>query len=121
MDYGVDKGRERVVSSPGFGDPWYGGFYRRGFYRPVIVTGRGGRRYVYGYRDPFLWGGFGPGWGYNAVSSYTVYTSGLTLEIDRAADASRLCEGPARPPSPDHNSHTHAPHNLREITLGIPG
>src|SRR3546814_12904709 len=48
MDYGVDKGRERVVSSPGFGDPWYGGFYRRGFYRPVIVTGRGGRRLVYG-------------------------------------------------------------------------
>src|SRR3546814_7936274 len=42
---------------------WYGGFYRRGFYRPVIVTGRGGRRFVYGYRDPFLWGGFGPGWG----------------------------------------------------------
>ena len=72
MDYGVDKGRERVVSSPGFGDPWYGGYYGRGFYRPVIVAGRGGRRYVYGYRDPFLWGGFGPGWGYNDVSSYTV-------------------------------------------------
>ena len=25
MDYGIDKGRERVVSTPGFGDPWYGG------------------------------------------------------------------------------------------------
>ena len=60
------------MSSPGFGDPWYGGYYGRGFYRPVIVAGRGGRRFVYGYRDPFLWGGFGPGWGYNDVSSYTV-------------------------------------------------
>ena len=46
MDYGVDKGRERIVSSPGFGDPWYGGYggsYGRGFYRPVIVTGRGAK------------------------------------------------------------------------------
>ena len=52
MDYGVDKGRERVVSSPGFGDPWYGGyggFYGRGFYRPVIVSGRGG---IYGDTSP---------------------------------------------------------------------
>src|SRR3546814_19070677 len=80
---------------------WYGGFYRRGFYRPVIVTGRGGRRFVYGYRDPFLWGGFGPGWGYNDVSSYTVYTSGLKLEINRAADGSRLVEGPAEAQSRD--------------------
>ena len=31
MDYGIDKGRERVVSSPGFGNPWYGGYYGRGF------------------------------------------------------------------------------------------
>src|SRR3546814_2629831 len=27
MDYGIDKGRERVVSTPGFRDPWYGGWY----------------------------------------------------------------------------------------------
>ena len=121
MDYGVDKGRERVVSSPGFGDPWYGGFYRRGFYRPVIVTGRGGRRYVYGYRDPFLWGGFGPGWGYNDVSSYTVYTSGLKLEIDRAADGSRLFEGHAEAQSRDNNLQALVPNLVEAMFTDFPG
>lgn len=121
MDYGVDKGRERVVSSPGFGDPWYGGYYGRGFYRPVIVTGRGGRRYVYGYRDPFLWGGFGPGWGYNDVSSYTVYTSGLNLQINRAADGSRLFEGHAEAQSRDNNLQALVPNLVEAMFTGFPG
>jgi len=122
MDYGVDKGRERVVSSPGF-DPWYGGYYGRGFYRPVVVTGRGGRRYVYGYRDPFLWGGgFGPGWGgYNDVSSYTVYTSGLNLQINRAADGSRLFEGHAEAQSRDNNLQTIVPNLVEAMFTGFPG
>lgn len=123
MDYGVDKGRERVVSSPGFGDPWYGGYggYGRGFYRPVIVTGRGGRRYVYGYRDPFLWGGFGPGWGGTDVSSYTVYTSGLNLQINRAADGSRLFEGQAEAQSRDNNLQTIVPNLVEAMFTGFPG
>lgn len=123
MDYGVDKGRERVVSSPGFGDPWYGGYggYGRGFYRPVIVTGRGGRRYVYGYRDPFLWGGFGPGWGGTDVSSYTVYTSGLNLQINRAADGSRLFEGHAEAQSRDNNLQTIVPNLVEAMFTGFPG
>src|SRR3546814_10846084 len=73
------RSRERVVSTPGFRDPWYGGWYGRGFYRPVIVRGRHGRRYVTGWHDPFMWGGFGGGWD-NQVSSYTVYTSDLRSE-----------------------------------------
>ena len=123
MDYGVDKGRERVVSSLGFGDPWYGGYggYGRGFYRPVIVSGRGGRRYVYGYRDPFLWGGFGPGWGGTDVSSYTVYTSGLNLQINRAADGSRLFEGQAEAQSRDNNLQTIVPNLVEAMFTGFPG
>ncbi|WP_439569562.1 DUF4136 domain-containing protein [Sphingopyxis sp.] len=124
MDYGVDKGRERVVSSPGFGDPWYGGYrgyYGGGFYRPVIVTGRGGRRYVYGYRDPFLWGGFGPGWGGTDVSSYTVYTSGLNLQINRAGDGSRLFEGHAEAQSRDNNLQTIVPNLVEAMFTGFPG
>lgn len=120
MDYGVDKGRERVVSSPGFGDPWYGG-YGRGFYRPVVVTGRSGRRYIYGYRDPFLWGGFGPSWGYNDVSSYTVYTSGLNLQINRAADGSRLFEGHAEAQSRDNNLQAIVPNLVEAMFTGFPG
>lgn len=123
MDYGVDKGRERVVSSPGFGNPWYGGYYGRGFYGPpVIVAGRGGRRYVYGYRDPFLWGGFGPGWGgYDDVSSFTVYTSGLNLQINRAADGSRLFEGHAEAQSRDNNLQTLVPNLVEAMFTGFPG
>ena len=124
MDYGVDKGRERVVSSPGFGDPWYGGYggyYGRGFYRPVIVSGRGGRRYVYGYRDPFMWGGFGPGWGGTDVSSFTVYTSGLNLQINRAADGSRLFEGSAEAQSRDNNLQAIVPNLVEAMFTGFPG
>lgn len=126
LDYGVDKGRERVVSSPGFGDPWYGGgfygrgYYGRGFYRPVVVRGPGGRRYVYGYSDPFLWGG-GPWGGYNDVSSYTVYTSGLDLRIDRAADGYRLFEGHAEAQSRDNNLQTLVPNLVEAMFTGFPG
>src|SRR3546814_12541815 len=112
MDYGVDKGRERVVSSPGFGDPWYGGFYRRGFYRPVIVTGRGGRRFVYGYRDPFLWGGFGPGWGYTDVSSSTVHTRSLKLAFNSSADVLPLVDGPAEAQPRANNLQTIVPNPI---------
>lgn len=124
LDYGIDKGRERVVSTPGFGNPWYGGyggFYGRGYYRPVIVRGPGGRRYVYGYRDPFLWGGFGPGWGYNDVTSYTVYTSGLQMQIDRAADGYRLFEGRAEAQSRDNNLQTIVPNLIEAMFTGFPG
>ena len=121
MDYGVDKGRERVVSSPGFGDPWYGGYYGRGFYRPVIVAGRGGRRYVYGYRDPFLWGGFGPGWGYNDVSSYTVYTSYLDMDIRRTADGQSLFEGVAQARSRSDDLPVLVPNLIEAMFTGFPG
>ncbi len=120
LDYGVDNGRERVVSSPGFGDPWYGG-WGPGWYRPMIVRGPGGRRYVYGYRDPFMWGGFGPGWGYNDVTSYTVYTSGLQLRIDRAADGYRLFEGRAEAQSRDNNLQTIVPNLIEAMFTGFPG
>jgi hypothetical protein len=120
MDYGIDKGRERVESSPGFRDPWFGGF-GPSYYRPVIVTGRSGRRYVYGYRDPFMWGGFGPGWGYNDVSSYTVYTSGLNLQINRAADGYRLFEGHAEAQSRDNNLQTIVPNLVEAMFTGFPG
>lgn len=122
MDYGIDKGRERVVSSPGFGDPWYGGYYGRGFYRPMVVTGRGGRRYVYGWRDPFLWGGFGPGFGgYNDVSSYTVYTSDLGLQINRAADGYRLFEGRAQAQSRDSDLTQIVPNLVEAMFTNFPG
>lgn len=121
MSYDIDKGRERVRSTPGFGDPWYGGYYGRGSYRPMVVTGRGGRRYVYGWRDPFLWGGFGPGFGYNDVESYTVYTTGLDLQISRASDGYRLFEGRAEAQSRDNNLQTIIPNLIEAMFTNFPG
>jgi hypothetical protein len=121
MSYDIDKGRERVRSTPGFGDPWYGGYYGRGFYRPVVVTGRGGRRYVYGWRDPFMWGGFGPGFGYNDVESYTVYTSGLDVQISRASDGYRLFEGRAEAQSRDNNLQAIVPNLIEAMFTNFPG
>ncbi|MDK2760395.1 MAG: DUF4136 domain-containing protein [Sphingopyxis sp.] len=122
MDYGIDKGRERVVSSPGFGGPWhggFGGFHGGGFYRPMIIGGHGGRRFIYGYNDPFMWGG---GWGgYNDISSYTVYTSGLNLQINRAADGSRLFEGNAQAQSRDNNLQSIVPNLVEAMFTGFPG
>ena len=84
--YDVDNGREKVRSTGFGGDPFgYSGFGYGGF------RGRWGRPWGYGYYDPWL---FGAG-GYNDVSSYTVYTSDLSMKIDRAADNRRLFEGKA--------------------------
>ncbi|MGB3319154.1 MAG: DUF4136 domain-containing protein [Sphingopyxis granuli] len=122
MDYGIDKGRERVVSSPGFGDPWYGGYgFNRGFYRPMVIRGPNGRRYVHGWYDPWYWGGFGPGWGYNDVQSYTVYTSGLDLQIDRAADGHRLFEGHAQAQSRSNDLQQLVPNLVEAMFTGFPG
>lgn len=122
MTYGVDTGKEHIQSSPAFNDPWYGGYYGRGFYRPVIVAGRHGRRYLYGWSDPFLWGGYGGfGGGYNNVESYTVYTSGLDLKIDRASDGSRLFEGHASARSRDNDLQAIVPNLVEAMFTGFPG
>lgn len=122
FDYSIDQGRERVRSSPGFYDPWYGGYYGfgRGYYRPVIVRGPGGRRFVYGYHDPFLFGGFG-GFGYDRVESYTVFTTGLDLKIERAADGTRLFEGRAEAQSRDNNLTQIVPNLVTAMFTGFPG
>src|SRR3546814_4725306 len=104
-------------------DPWYGGWYGRGFYRLVIVRGRHGRRYVTGWYDPFMWGGgFGGGWD-NEVTSYTVYTSDLNLSIDRAGTGERLFEGRAQAQSRDNDlrseEHTSELQSLMRISYAV--
>jgi len=120
MEYDIDQGRERIRSTPGFQDPWFGSHfgYGRGFYRPVIVRGPNGRRYVHGWYDPFMFGG---GFGYDRVESFTVFTSGLDLKIDRAADGTRLFEGRAEALSRD-NKLTHiVPNLVAAMFTGFPG
>src|SRR3546814_3303885 len=69
--------------SPYWG-PWYGyGPYP--YYRPSPF-GYWGGPWHYGWYDPFFDSG---------VDTYTVYTSGISLKIDRAADGARVFEGKA--------------------------
>lgn len=119
IDYGVDKGRERVRRDPFYdpfwGDPFYGRYYspyygrHRGYYGPS--------RYMWGWNDPFL---YGPGWG-SGVERYTIYKSQLGMQIERASTKERLFEGTAEALSRD-NDLTHLVPNLVDaLFTGFPG
>ena len=114
FDYGVDKGRERVRSTgfqrDPFWSPWYG-YHGFGYY---------GR--------PYRWGPYG-GWGYgwydpwfdSGVESYTVYTSGIALKIDRKADGARLFEGKAEAVSTSNRLQYLVPNLVEAMFTGFPG
>jgi hypothetical protein len=110
VSYDVDNGREKVRST-GFASPdpfFYGGWGWRG---------RWGRPWGYGFYDPWL---FGPG-GYNDISSYTVYTSNLSMKIDRAADNRRLFEGRASAQSLSNKLTYLVPNLIDAMFTGFPG
>ena len=133
FDYGVDKGRERVQQT-GFGydpfySPWYGygrgfgggfgGGYGGGYYgRPYGAYGGGfgggfGRSpWGYGWQDPF----FG-----NGVESYTVFTSGIDMKIDRRADGQRLFEGKAEAVSTSNRLQYLVPNLVEAMFTDFPG
>jgi len=109
FDYGVDTGRERVRSS-GLSDPFWGPWYG---YRP----------YWRGYYSPYYspWGyGWNSGW-YNDVHSYTIYTSGIEMKIDRAADGERLFEGHAQAISTSNHLQYLVPNLVDAMFTGFPG
>lgn len=115
LDYGVDGGRERIVSYPDPFPYWgYGGYGRWGGY------GRGwGRGWgAYGFGSPYYWG-WG-GWGYD-THSYTVYTSYLDLDIRRAADGQSLFEGLAQAHSSSNELPAIVPNLVEAMFTGFPG
>jgi len=124
LDYGVDNGHEKVVTTPGFGPgfgygygPWgyggFGGFYGRGFY------GRGfyGRGYGLGWADPFWYQPFG----YPQVDSYTFYVSHLEMRINRATDGKTVFEGRARARSTTDSLPVLVPNLIDAMFTGFPG
>ena len=113
LDYGVDDGRERIVSYP---DPWgYGFGYGRGYWPGRY--GYWGRGYAWGWHDPWLWGGYG---GYDTYS-YTVYTSFLDLDIRRTADGQSLFEGLAQARSRNNELPLLVPNLVEAMFTGFPG
>jgi hypothetical protein len=109
LDYGVDRGRERVVATP---DPFAYGF---GFRRPYFS-----RFGYFGHRgSPFFWG-----WDYPFdydISSYTVYTSHVDLDIRRAADGQSLFEGKAEAHSQTDSLPVLVPNLIEALFTGFPG
>lgn len=118
FDYGVDKGREKVRRTSGFYrdpfySPWYG--YSRfgyGYGRPGFGYGAFGRPWGYGWYDPFFDGGY---------DSYTVYTSGIELKIDRKADGQRLFEGKAEAASLSNRLGYLVPNLVEAMFTDFPG
>ena len=119
FDYGVDKGRERVRTtgfSDPFFDPWYGySPYRSRFYRSRLGYHRGirGSRWGYGFYDPWFGG--------PEVRSYTVYTSGIDVKIDRAASGERLFEGKAEAVSTSNRLQYLVPNLVEAMFTDFPG
>lgn len=115
FDYGVDRGRERIRRT-GFYDPFYSpwyGFspYRRGWgYGHPAFYRRGA--WAYGFHDPFFDGG---------IDSYTVYTSGIELKIDRRADSQRLFEGKAEALSTSNRLQYLVPNLVDAMFTDFPG
>jgi hypothetical protein len=123
FDYGVDQGRERIRSTgfhDPFYDPWIGygrfGYSPFGYHRPFRYSRLGyyGRPWGYGFYDPWF---DGPA----HVRSYTVYTSGIDMKIDRAATGERLFEGKAQALSTSNRLQYLVPNLVEAMFTGFPG
>jgi hypothetical protein len=128
LDYGIDKGRDRIRTTgtgyDPFWSPWYGSrfgyggfgydpFWRRSaFYSPYSRFGRWG----YGWHDPFFYGS-----GYGDVDVVTVYTSELDLKIDDRSSARRLFEGKAQAASRSNRLGYLVPNLVEAMFTNFPG
>jgi len=106
FDYRVDGGRERVrtdLNAGAFGPAWgpWGGW------------GGGFGAWGFGFNDPFFGG--------PNVRSYTIYTSGIELKIDRRVDGQRLFEGKAEAVSRSNRLPRLVPNLVDAMFTGFPG
>jgi len=116
--YGVDRGRERVTSTPGFRDPFYSSWYSY----PVFYRGRHGHtRLGYAPYSPWGYGWYDPFFSEPDIQSYTVYTSGIDVKIDRAADGARLFEGKAEAVSTSNRLQYLVPNLVEAMFTDFPG
>ena len=124
LDYGVDQGREKVVTYPGsrFGPSGlgYGGWGFGGLHRPFYSRfgyfGRPYHPFYYGWDDPFY-----SGFDYPEVRSYTEYTSFLDMDIRRTADGQALFEGSAKARSRTDELQVLVPNLIEAMFVGFPG
>lgn len=122
LGYGVDEGKERVVRDPFYDPYWgYGGFgYGGGGYYPYGPYSRYRSQFVYGFYDPFLFGGAGFGRDYG-TDSFTVYTGGIDLKIKRNSDGQSVFEGKAEAKSRSNKLPYLVPNLVEAMFTGFPG
>jgi hypothetical protein len=118
FDYGVDSGRERVRTRPGFHDPFYSSWYG---YRPVLFRSAYGTRVGYLPYRPWGWGWNDSFFGRDEVYSYTVYTSGVEMKIDDGRSGQRLFEGNAQAVSTSNRLQYLVPNLVEAMFTGFPG
>ena len=115
LDYGVDRGRERVIAHPSpFRRHW--GYGYRPYYSRFGYFGRYRRPFYYGWHDPFLFDDWGPN-----VHSYRVYNSHLEMDIRRASDGQPLFEGRAEAQSRDNDLPDLVPNLIEAMFTDFPG
>jgi hypothetical protein len=109
FDYRVDGGRERIRTD------FVGGGFGAGRFGPWGPWGGwgGGGAWGFGFNDPFFGG--------PDVRSYTIYTSGIDLKIDRAADGQRLFEGKAEAVSRSNRLPRLVPNLVDALFTDFPG
>jgi hypothetical protein len=119
VGYGVDRGQQKVTTTPGFNCGWggyggwgggFGGWGGRGW---GGWGGWGGRGWGYGWGDPFYGG-------CPDVESYTIYSSFLGMTIT-GADGKRLFEGRARAHSTTDDLTQLVPNLIDAMFTGFPG
>ncbi|SMF61253.1 DUF4136 domain-containing protein [Allosphingosinicella indica] len=112
LDYGVDGGRTKIVTTPGFGGAIHRPYFSRWGYF-------GARPYpfYYGWSDPF----WDSPWDYPEVRSYVVYESFVDMDIKRTADGQSLFEGTARARSRTDDLTTLVPNLVEAMFTGFPG
>ncbi|WP_435418638.1 DUF4136 domain-containing protein [Parerythrobacter aurantius] len=117
FDYGVDQGREKVRTT-GFYDPFYSSWY--GFH-PRSRFGYRSRFYPSRFRSAWGYGFYDPWFGGPDVVSYTVYTSGIDMKIDRRATGERLFEGKAEALSTSNRLRYLVPNLVEAMFTDFPG
>jgi hypothetical protein len=119
LDYGVDDGRQQVVTRPalgGYGRFGYGGFGYRPYWSRFGGYGRLRSPFYYGWDDPFWYrGGFG-----DEIDVYTVYSSFLDMDI-RRPDGQAVFEGTARARSRTDELSVLVPNLVEAMFTGFPG
>jgi hypothetical protein len=128
VGYGVDEGRQEVYVDPIARDPFlYGGYYGRPYWSRFGYYGGYRSPFYWGWNDPFWYaspyGGYGGyGYGYrDAIRTYTVYNSGLDLNIVRRVDNAPLFEGRAMARSQTDELGTLVPNLIEAMFTNFPG